>query len=244
MPQTDGTLAPIAFHSASASDYNAAVTDLSQRVQTANAQEANAEALAAAEHKIDQAAAAVSSALAALSNSVGVVNNNLGALPGSLKAEADEVAQTKAGDQNVQTEAQQHPDGNSGQVCYDASQVSYDASQVEYDATQVTYDATQIKSDLDSIQGGINHLGDAFAAFQSAENAVPGYHPVNPPSQDDVNQASANAASAESAARSRTNAGIDQANADVVTAYQYADEAARAGNCGSGPTTPDPQPHI
>jgi hypothetical protein len=68
VPQPDGTLAPVTFHSASAADFNGAVGNLSQQVQTANQQEAQqrqraaaavAVALQKAERQIDQDAATV-----------------------------------------------------------------------------------------------------------------------------------------------------------------------------------------
>jgi hypothetical protein len=69
------------------------------------------------------------------------------------------------------------------------------------------------------------------------------WHP-NPPSQQNVTQATKAAQAAISAALSTTNGYIDQANSQVTTAFGYAAQAYQAGNCGSAPTAPSPQSHI
>jgi hypothetical protein len=87
-------------------------------------------------------------------------------------------------------------------------------------------------------------LGTDFTTFNSDQGALSSYAPANPPSQDQVTQATTNANASLATAVSSVNGLIDQANADVNTAYQYAAQAYQVGSCGSAPTPPAPQPHI
>lgn len=67
-PQTNGTLAPVTFASASARQFNVAVNSLSQQVAQANQSEANAQALQQEQQKIGNDAASVNSDISGLAD--------------------------------------------------------------------------------------------------------------------------------------------------------------------------------
>lgn len=104
-------------------------------------------------------------------------------------------------------------------------------------------DAGAVTADFSSVRHGISQLQKDFATLQSDESDLPGYLPPQAPSQANVNMAIAAANAATASATSITNGYINQANADVTTAYQYAAQVYTAGNCGAAPSAPSSQPH-
>ena len=239
-PQPDGTLAPVTFQSASAEQYNNAVSSLSQRVAQANQTAAHAQALQQEEQKINSDAAAVEGDIAnGLASEEGSLTQAVQQTLSQLQTESSDVAKTKAEEQIVAGEG-----GSSGQ-CYDAGAVNYDAGTVDYDAGTVTYDANGVEGGLSSVRGTIQQLQSDFATLQSDEASLPGYSPSGAPSQSDINSAISTANAAIASALSTTNGYIDQANGDVTTAYQYVAQVYQAAaNCGSPPSTPAAQSHI
>jgi hypothetical protein len=260
VPQPDGTLAPVTFRAASASAFNAAVQALTQQVAAADQQAAAiqaqqqqqaaaAAALQKAESQVDSDASAVANDLGAVSKDESGLAGTVGSTQGALQKEAAELATVHTEDQQVIAEAQQYPDGNNGQVCYDADQkVAYDAEQgVAYDAQQdVEYEAVQdVEPALSALRGDVSQLSSDFFAFRADVAKVPGYQTANPPDPTAVSGAAAAANKAIAVALATTNGYIDQANADVTTAFGYAAQAIQAGpNCGQPPTAPPPQGHI
>ncbi len=243
VPQSDGTLAPATFQSATAAQFNAAVAVLNNSVSSANAAAKQAQATSNAESTINDDASTVASDIAGLGQDASAATSSLGPFAGALATEKADVIKTAQSEQGVITEAKQYPSGNSGQVCYAASQVSYDASQVSYDASEVEYDATSMENDVTTARNAMGAPQADLTALQKAEVALPSYQP-NAPTQAQVNSAVASAQKAVSAAVSQTNAAIDQANAYQTQAYQDAAGAINAGNCGSPPSPPQAQQHI
>jgi hypothetical protein len=241
-PQPDGTLSPITFNSASASQYNSVLTNLKQRIAQANQTAANAQALQQEEQKIDSDASAVN---ADLNLDTSDLTNAVQSVQGTLQQEAKDLAATQAEEQKVVAEA---PSGDQSQTCYDASSgVEYDASSgVEYDASSgVEYDASSgVERQATLLRSYVQSLQADFAQFQSDESNLPGYSPPNSPTQSQVNQTVRVTNAAISSAISTTNGYIDQANAEVTTAYQYVAQAYQAGNCGATPSAPAAQQRI
>jgi hypothetical protein len=242
-PQTDGSLAPVTFHSASVVDFNQAVADLKERIAAANRRTFDAQALQQAEQKLDQEAAAVSSEIGGLARQSPLTGaeQSVGA---SVQKEDDALGTVKSAEQKVKAEAQQYPDGNNGNVCYDASNVGYDASNVGYDASNVGYAANDVQDHINKGRNAIKGLQSDFAQYQSDQSNLPQYQPANPPTQAAVSQAVAAANAAIASAVATTNGHIDHANEDVTTALNYTAQASAAGNCSSVPTAPTPQSHI
>jgi hypothetical protein len=141
VPQPDGTLAPIQFHSAPATDFNSSVAALQQQVASSNQQEAAAEAkqkqqqaaadaLAKAQRRVDGDSTAIAKDLSAVTQGESVLSVAVTSAQGALQDVSDALAKVHTEEQQVITEAQKYPGGNNGQVCYDATQqVGYDASQ-------------------------------------------------------------------------------------------------------------------
>lgn len=246
VPQADGSLAAITFHAATAQDYNNALSALNAGVDAANGQAAQAQALAAREQQIAKDASTVSSDISGIANTESSLGQAVQAIPSDLKHQATDLATTHTEEQKVDGEAKQYPDGNNGQVCYDAGTVSYDAGTVSYEAGTVSYDAGSVSNDLSALRSGTSGagIGQDFAKLQTDESNVPGYLPTGTPTQHDVDQAISAAQAAIASALATTNGYIDQANANVTTAFGYAAQAFQAGGCGEPPAAASPQSHI
>lgn len=251
VPQSNGTLGGLTFVQASASSFNGAVAKLQDDISQADQSAANALALRHQENKIDSAAAAVAGDISnsgffssGLVQDEGSLASDVKAIPADLQSEANDLATTQSKEQKVIAEAQQYPNGNNGQVCAAASRVSASASIVAAAASSVEAAASSVQLDLSTVRSGISSLNSDFATLQSEESNLPGYQPPNAPTQQEVSQAIASANAAIASALSTTNGYINQANADVTTAYGYAADADRAGNCGTPPSLPSPQQHI
>jgi hypothetical protein len=93
-------------------------------------------------------------------------------------------------------------------------------------------------------EANIKALNADFATFQSDAGALPSYQPPNAPTQQQVGTAITLANNAIASARATSNGDIDKGNADVVSAYQSAAQAYRAGGCGQPTSAPSPQPYI
>lgn len=243
-PQSDGTLASTTFRKASTSAFDDAVSKLRAAVARSNQQAQAAQARADAETKLESDAQGVADALDQLTSARSTLASDLGKLPGTLQQQASDLTKTATDKQNVVNEAQQFPDGNAGQVCYDASQVAYDASQVAYDASSVAYNATSIASDISAIRGDIATIDSNLQLYRADTAAVPGYVPSNPPDETAIARTTSDGTTTVHNALDTTNDDLDRANALVATAYQGASAAAQEGSCGAAPTAPTPQPHI
>ena len=243
-PQSDGSLGAVTFSAASASAFNQDLALLQAEISTANQNEANAEALQKQEQQIDSDAQSALNDIGALSQDESSLSSAVGQTNQALQTTGAELATTKKDDQAVQAEAQQYPDGNSGGVCADAGGVGADAGGVEADAGGVEANAGGVENYLQQTRQQVSQLASDWAQFENAENNLPSYQPPNPPTQKQVNAATATANSAASQAVSATNSDISQANSMVATAYGYAAQAYQAGNCGTPPSAPQPQGKI
>jgi len=238
-PQPDGTLAPITFNSVSAEQYNSAVADLGQRVSQANQTAANAEALQKEEQKIDADAAQAQSDISeGLSGDESSLTQDVKGIPPLLQEAASDLAKAKAEEQTVAGEP------GAAQQCDNSYTTSDDAYTVSDDAYSVADQASTVQDDLNAIRQTVQSLQSDFATLQSDESSLPGYNPSGAPSKSDVSNAIAGANGAVASAIPTTNGYIDQVNADVTTAYQYAGQATQAGNCGTAPTAPTAAQHV
>jgi hypothetical protein len=243
IPEPDGTITQATFSPATLSDYNNDVSSLQGRAQQAQAQAATNAATAQHEQEVDNAVSAVEKDLSNLSQDDDF-SSVLSQVSQDLSQTASALTMTQQAAQAEEAEAQQYPSGNYGEVCADAGGVEADAGGVSADAGGVEASAGGVESALQSARQDITSLQNNFPAIATAESNVPQYHPANPPSQSDVNGSISTAQSAISQALSSANSAIDQANSDVSAAYQAADQAYAAGNCGAGPSAPQPQGHI
>ena len=250
VPEADGTITQATFSPASLSDYNGDVSTLQNQAgrarsaqQQAEQQQAEQQALAQAEKKVDDAVATVESDLSGLSHDTDF-SSGLGEVSSSVAQTDKDLASTQQAAKSTEAEAQQYPGGNYGQVCADAGGVNADAGGVDADAGGVEASAGGVEAALQAARNDVTTLQSDFAAIASAESQVPQYRPSNAPTSDQVDAAVAAAQKAMSQAVSTANAAIDHANGDVTAAYSAADQASQAGNCGPGPSAPEPQGHI
>jgi hypothetical protein len=204
VPQQSGGLAPLTFRTASVNDFNAAVSNLQQRAGQANqaaisaaqAQQRQQEA----QQRQQERAAQIQKQQQAIDHDISTVNQDLSNLAQSsatdgLQAMTDALAQEKAqlqktaqAEQAVLAEAKAHPDGNNGNVCYDASNVDYDASNVSYDASNVSFHTGTVASDISGLRNGTSGLQSDFNQLKAEEAILPSYTP-QPTSQGDVSSA-------------------------------------------------------
>lgn len=244
VPQSDGSLAPATFQSATAAQFNQAVLSLNGSVSSANATANQAQATANVESTINGDAAAVASDISGFGDRASALSSDLGSVANSLATEKSDLAMTAKAEQGVIAEAKQYPGGNSGQVCADASQDSADADQVSADDDQVgAGDGNQVAYDLMRFRNAISGLQSEYASLQQAETALPSYQP-SAPTHAQVNSAIASAEKSVNAAVTQTNAAVDQANTYQTNAFQDAAGAIGAGGCGSPPSPPQGQQHI
>jgi hypothetical protein len=242
-PQSDGTLAPISFHYAAATDFDAQVVAIGRNVVAANASEANAEAIQQQQRKIDADVTTVNRDIDSIASAAASMTTDAqNVAGGSLAGQPTDLATTRTDEQTVISEATTGGDPN--QVCVDANGVGVDANGVAVDANGVEVDANTVVQDLNTERGNFIGITNDFAQLQSDEAQLPAYQPSNTPTQTQVVQAIAAANGALRSAVATTNADIDQANANVTTAYQYAGAAWQAGNCGTPGAPPPPQGHI
>jgi hypothetical protein len=244
VPQPDGTLAPVAFHAASAADFNSAVSALSQQVAAANQQEAATQALQHAQQQVDTDAARVTSDISGLGSDAISLGKAVASVNKALGQVTQDLSTTHAAEQKVLGEASTGDLGTCGDagglVGGDAGGlVGGDAGgRVGGDAGGLVEPAlSQTRSDLAG-------LTSDFAQLEADEGKAAGYRPASTPESAAVSQAQVAGNNAISQSVATTNSYIDQANADVVTAFQYTATAYQAGNCGTPPIAPQPQPHI
>ncbi len=232
VPQSDGSLAPITFNSAPATSFNMAVASLRSSVGSANQ-------LATDQNAISSAASAVVGDIGEITELGSNAISDAQGISPALQREAIELGSTQQLEQQVVAEAGTS-NANESSTCGDAGDadsVAGDADSVEGDAETVEYVLNQLRTEITTIQSD-------YSTLTAAEAELPSYLPSGTPGQDDVGQAISQANNSISSALSTANGDIDQANADVTTAYQYAADANQAGNCGSAPSAPAAQPHI
>lgn len=239
-PQTDGSLAPVTFTSATATQFNQALAALQGTTGAVNSQAAAANQLAAEKAAIDRASAAVSSDINGLSQDVSSLSGSLGPFTKDLGQAQNDLAATAKLEQQVIGEAQGGTDPN--QVCSDSDTVGSDADTVGSDGDTVSSDADNTESDATTVRTDIANLQQAFASLQNAQSQLPSYSD-GAPTQDSVNQAVGAAQQTLTSTLATANGYITQVNGYQAQAYQDAQGAAQAGDC-AGPATLATQPSI
>lgn len=243
IPQQDGTLAPVIFKKANTVAYNNAVNALHGNESFSNSQAIQAQQTANVEGKITKDVKIVNTDLANL-NSSQLSTDSIGVLA-ALHGEAKALATTKTEEQKVLSEVNTV---SNFQVCSDAEyKVGNDAIYKVASDAQYNVESTAtygVAEDAQSLEGGIQQLKADFSQLQTDEQTLPSFTPQGTPTQGQINQAISATSVAISTALSTTNGNITQANAYVTTAFQYVDQAYKAGNCGTPPTVPSPQKPI
>ena len=235
VPQSDGSLAPATFESATAAQFNQAVSALNSSVSSSNTAANQAAATANAESTINGDGSTVTSDISGLGQDASTAVSDAEAISNDLGTEQADLASTASAEQSVANEAKSQGAG-SPQVCSDSDGVASDADGVASDADGVVGDVTTVRNDIGGLQSD-------FAALQSAQATLPSYN-ANAPTQADVNSAIASAEKSVSAAINQTNNAIDRANAYQSDAYQEAIAANNAGGCQSPPSPPQTLQHI
>ena len=239
-PQSDGSLAPVTFTSASAVQFNQALSALQRAVGNANISAATAETIASEQQSIDNVAAAVEQDLAGLKAGDESLSNDVGSFANDLAQANTDLGTTVQGEKLVITESENGT--NPIQVCSDSITVGSDLITVSSDGDTVSSTADSVESDVSSLRSGISGLQQDFSQLQSAQALQPSYID-GAPSQSEVSQAIATAQSEVAAAIASANAAINQVNSYETQAYNDAVAAAQSGNC-AGPASPYIQPTI
>lgn len=243
-PQSDGTLPPITFHTASAADFNTAVAILQSGIGTTNSNTAAEQAQAKAAKAVDDDVSAVNTDLGWLAHDQQLLPSEPSQESTEVQHAAQDLTNTQKASDATIAEAHQYPDGNDGHVCSDAAGVSSDASGVSSDAAGVESDAVGISGDLGTVRHRIDTTNTDFAKLQQDMGGAPGYVPAGTPTQAQITAQESQLQSEISSIVAATNGLIEKGNGMVVTAYQYANQATQAGNCGSPESPPTPQDHI
>jgi len=223
-PQSNGTLAPVTFKTATASQYNGVVAVLRSEISSANSNARAQEQKAATETTIDQDAKSVISDIDSLETTETSLDKAVVSVNTSLSQEGTQLATTQSA-------------LNSETSCFTAGRVELTASRVELTASRVGSSADDVKSDITSIRSQIGTLKTAAATLAAAESNFGGYVPPDQPAATAVTQAVAAANAAITAAISTTNGYIAQANADASTAGGVAAQAQEKEGCGSSSIT-------
>ncbi|MFJ1535074.1 hypothetical protein ACIOFV_43000 [Streptomyces mirabilis] len=225
----DGSIRPFTYHRASDAEYNAALAKLKRLVSQANAQEDLSASQAGAVQKVAQDYQAISADESSL-------RSDLTGLRDDVTGTQNDLTSEHADEQSVLAEAGNGTDNSS--VCGDASGVSGDASGVAGDASSFSGDLQGFTTDLSMLHSDATTLTRDLQALLKIE---PGYAgDGSNPSPNDVQRAVSGAASAASGYAEEANHDIGQENAIVATAYGYAADASKAGNCNVAAEGPTP----
>lgn len=173
-----------------------------------------------------------------------VIAGAVAAIPGTLASEVKDLQSTYNAEQAVLAQGNSETIVNSGNFCDDVGNVVNDLSNVINDASNLSDDAGNVQSDISQEQSALSTLKADFTAYQKAQAQLPSFVPENAPTEQEVSAAVDRVTSAVTSAVTTTNQYIDQANADVSTAYGYALAATKVGNCGGAPSPPQPVQHI
>jgi len=239
-PQNDGSLAPVTFTTATATQFNQALADLQGNTGSANQSAAEAETVTSEQQSIDKAAAAVEADISGLKNDSGTLSSDLGGFTKDLAQAQADLATTAQAEQMVITESQNGTDPN--QVCSDSDTVQSDADTVGSGGDTVSSTADSVEGDISTLRSDISGTQQDFASLQAAQSQQPSYGD-GAPSRSAVNQAVAAVQTAITSALNTANSDIAQANSYETQAYNDAVAAAQAGKC-SPPATQYTQPTI
>jgi hypothetical protein len=240
-PQNDGSLAPLTFSSASASQFNEALANLQGTTGNADQREAEAETVTSEQQSIANDVSTVNGDISDLQGYASGFASDYGGFVQALDQAKTDLGTTAQAEQSVITESQ-NGTTPSYQVCSDADSVAADADSVDADGDSVSAAADAFENDLTSARGGVSGIQQDFSTLQSAESQLPSYQD-NAPTQGEVDQAIASAQAAISSALNTANGYISQVNGIQTQAYNDAVAAAQAGNCNA-PNPSNPQPSI
>jgi hypothetical protein len=239
-PQSDGSLSPVTFTAATATQFNQALSNLQGNTGSADQSAAAAQNIAAQQAAIDKAAQNVEGDLSGLKSDAASLSSDLGGFTGDLAQEKTDLATVATQEQTVNTESQNGTDND--QVCSDSDTDESDADTVGSDGDTVSSTADTISGDISTLRNDISRTQQDLSALQSAQAQQPSYKD-GAPLQSTVNQAVAVAQAAITSAFATANADMGQANSYETQAYNDAVAAAKAGSC-SPPATEYTQPTI
>lgn len=239
-PQSNGSLAPITFTAASATQFNQALAHLQNNTGSANQSAAAAETVTSEQQSIDKAASNVEGDISGMKSDEANLTSSLSGFPADLAQAKADLATVAQQEQTVITESQNGT--NDDQVCGDSDTDQGDADTVGGDGDTVSGTADGVEAALSTLRSDIAGIQQDFSTLQSAQAQQPSYND-GAPTQNDVNVTVAAAQAAIRAALSTANAAIAQVNAYEVDAYNDAVAAAQAGNC-AGPAMQFVQPTI
>jgi hypothetical protein len=217
--QTDGSIQPITYQRASPADYNTALVQLQQSVQSANQQ---------AQQQQNQSN--LTSAAAEATGALQSDNANFS----NAKTLRDDLAKANTDLAKERQDAANGPGAN----CYNIDVVvDNDAAYVVgFDVTQTALNDTSTEQlQLNSIRGDIAAVQNTQAALKAAGlPATPG-----------ADSAIATAHQHVAEALITANSAIDALNADLNTAYDIANKTATGACAGHGPgTAPSGPQHV
>lgn len=239
-PQNDGSLAPVAFTEATATQFNQALADLQGNTGSANQSAAKSQAVTSEEQTIDKAAATVEADLSGLNSDSGTLSSDLGGFANDLAQAKADLTTTAQEEQTVIAESRNGTDPN--QVCTDSDAVQTDADAVGTDGDAVSTTADSVATDISTLRSDISGIQQHSAYLWGAQSRQPSYRD-GAPLQSTVNQAVTAAQAAIAIALNTANGDVAQVNRYETQAYNDAVAAARAGKC-SPPATQYAQPTI
>ncbi|MHB8190485.1 MAG: hypothetical protein ACYDHP_08750 [Ferrimicrobium sp.] len=216
----------------------AAQAQANQEAAAAQAQAQIAAQAQANQSAVVSAASTVSSDIASLQGDISTVQSDTQQVGTDLATEGSDLTKAQTRLQTMQQLAANHPNGDSGEVCYNASEVSYDQSVVTYGAGVVEYDLGSLEGDLQQLAKDLSTLQSDSSTLNADLSATPGFTPNGGiPSATSVEQ-TANSENAQ--AISVANAAVTTANNEQTTAYQYTQTAGSIQSCGGGASSPTP----
>lgn len=249
IPNSQGALIPVTFSAGSVADYD---TDLAvldgQATQASNVQaqaqarQQAAAALASQEQQAQRDASTVAGDISGLQGDVQTLSSDVASTKQDLAAEGGDLKTVQQDAAAVESEAKQYPGGNSGQVCSDAANAADDANTVADDANTVEDDANSFEDDVSTVTSDISGLQADWNQYLSA--LPPGYVVTSAPTRADVSGAINAANSTEMTTTSDENELVQESNADATSAFDIANRASLAGNCGSNGSPPTPNTTI
>jgi hypothetical protein len=228
-PQTDGTVAPVTFHEASASQYNQAVGNLHASVDASNQTYLNEQQIRKEQQAIENDAAALNTDFNSFKY---FLPSDVTSVHAAVQQEESDLATTNTMSKNV------------GQVCENAGRTDDEAGVVQDDAGTVENKTYAVATDISSTPRWIQEVQADQAKLQFDEAVLPTY-PASAPSAEQVADAVAGYNRDIASAISSVNTDIDSANSDAATAMQVANQAlASINDCGVDRTPPVTIQHL
>jgi hypothetical protein len=243
IPQQDGTLALSTFTSASSDAFNQVVKALQLRVYNDNQTAQVQQEVASQESAIDKAASTVKQDLSTLASDQASIASAVADFPKDLTQGKTDLATAASDEQKVLKEAPVPNVQDPAQTCSDAVSVNSDAVSVNSDAVSVNSDAIGVESSLGPARNDIATTQQDLQSLVAAQKAQPTYQD-GAPTAADVAQVVGATNAAISSAVATANGDISTANQYTAQAFQDANAASAAGQCGDESTPPTPESPI